>query len=323
MNNLVVYGTRPEEIKLYPFTKLPGYTFCEIDQSKDLHQGLINPDIKLDDKDDNFKTLMVMNKWDHVIVQGDTRTAFKAALAAFHAQIPVAHVEAGLRTWNLDHPFPEEGYRRMIDAIATHHFCPTIDAYNELAIPNGQVVGNTAIDTLLDFTSDPVEGKNILITIHRNEADVEPITNAIKKIIKYYPGLDFVFLAHPNKVSQFVASKLKRTRAVVVEAPNYKKFINMLARSYAVVTDSGGLQEEAPSLNKPVLVARETTEREEGIEAGCAILGGMSEDSLISGFNKMIGRYHQMAAAPNPYGDGKAAERIHEALSGCNNPNFK
>lgn len=305
---LVVYGTRPEEIKVWPFTQFDGFKFLEVDQSKDLHQGLIKPDYRCTEDQLEAKLKRLKPEW--VIVQGDTRTAFRAALAAFHLQIPVAHVEAGLRTFDLAQPFPEEGYRRMIDSISTRLYCPTIEAFNHLDTHNARVVGQTSIDTLLSFAGHVSVGNEVLVTCHRREAEVAGIAKGIKACANAYPGLKFTVLRHPNSTSRKLEKLLKHRRVTFIDPLPYESLVERLSNCYLVMTDSGGLQEEAPSLGKPVVVLRNTTERREGIEAGCSFLGGMAQDSIYDAFCQAVGRYDQVMLVQNPYGDGNAAERI-------------
>lgn len=312
--NLVVYGTRPEEIKLWPFTKHPYFEFCEVNQSKDLHQGLIIPDYRADEE--GLHDLIKKRKWRRVVVQGDTRTAFRAALYAFEEKIPVVHVEAGLRTWDLKAPFPEEGYRRMIDEIASFHYCSTIESMqnlNQASVP--LVVGQTSIDTLLHFAPKPTVTNKVIVTVHRNEANIDGIVYALQTLIEANPKLEFVIYAHPNQIG----ARLRKYLPTREPLP-YREFVKELASCFMIMTDSGGLQEEAPSLNKPYIVLRDKTERPEGIDAGCGVLGGMEPMSIISSFNQVLKEYEHMAAVTNPFGDGKAVGRIVRDLDGGFDP---
>lgn len=245
--NLVVYGTRPEEIKLYPFTKYKGFSFCEVNQSKDLHQGLIKPDIKIEEK--SLRFVIEQYDWDSVWVQGDTRTAFNAALYAFEKGIPVIHIEAGLRTFDLKCPFPEEGYRQMIDCIATKKYCSTPEAEKNC---DGIYVGQTSIDTLFEFCGDITKGDYVIVTVHRREADIEKIIEQLKS----YDQDKLMIFAHPNQIGQELKKHFKTH-----EPMNYKEFARCLAGCAGVMTDSGGLTEEAIALNKPVIQLREKSER--------------------------------------------------------------
>lgn len=313
-NNLVVFGTRPEEIKLWPLTAYPGYTFLRVNQSKDLHQQLIPPD--RDCEEEALPLALDLVKPRRVIVQGDTRTAFRAALLAFEREIPVVHIEAGLRTWDLSQPFPEEGYRRMIDVISSYHFCPTLEAVLSLPWTSALMVGQTSIDTLLAFAPKrPRMGNTVICTVHRREADVENIAMGLNTLANSYPAYRFIYARHPNQTSTRMTELLDVGTWTIIEPLPYREFVLLLANCHSVLTDSGGLQEEAPALGKPVLVLRDTTERQEGVDAGCAILGGMTEPMIVEGFRELLDRYREMKVAKNPYGDGKAGEKIHAALS--------
>lgn len=251
MNNiLVVYGTRPEEIKLYPFTKYAGFEFLEVNQSKDLHQDLINAKYRC--HEDMLESMIADMKPRAVMVQGDTRTAFRSALYAFENKIPVIHVEAGLRTFDLAQPFPEEGYRQMIDCIATYKYCSRIEAAKNC---NGLFVGQTSIDTLHEFCGKVIEGDYLIVTLHRNE-NLKRIPTLVKQIKNAGKDFNLKVFAHPNKIGQCL-----RKHFACLDPLPYVSFIQMLAGCYGVMTDSGGLQEEAISLGKPCYVMREKSER--------------------------------------------------------------
>lgn len=244
-NIIAVYGTRPEEIKLYPLSKYK-VDFLEVNQSKDLHQGLIVPRWKCTEQ------TLVNHIHDQslLIVQGDTRTAFRAALLAYERGIPVAHVEAGLRTHDLTDPHPEEGYRAMIDAISTYKFAPNFEAQKNC---DGILVGQTSIDTLMEFIPPLTDDGYTLVTMHRSNADVERWVPLIKSL----PNP--MVIAHPNSVGQ----SLKKHFKCIAPVP-YKEFVALLAGCTGVATDSGGLQEEALALGKPVTLLREKSERGHG-----------------------------------------------------------
>lgn len=249
--NLVVYGTRPEEIKLYPFTKCEGYKFLQVNQSKDLHQGLIRPNYRVEEKN-LVDTIKQLNP-DRVLVQGDTRTTFRAAIAAYELGIEVGHIEAGLRTHDITDPRPEEGYRQMVDCIATWKFCSTEEAAKNCG---GLYVGQTAIDTLWDFYpwDTPVEDKYI-VTVHRNNADLP----AIIDYLKTFPTEKLIIFAHPNKVGQ----ELKK-HFDTHEPLNYREFVKLLASVKGCISDSGGLQEEMIALGKEFKSLRMKSERGHG-----------------------------------------------------------
>jgi UDP-N-acetylglucosamine 2-epimerase (non-hydrolysing) len=247
---LVIYGTRPEEIKLYPFTKYPEFEFLLVDQSRDLHQDLITPNYAVEEED--LEVFIKLRKPKFVMVQGDTRTAFRAALYAFENKIPVIHIEAGLRTFDLTQPFPEEGYRQMIDQIATYKFCSRPEAVSNCG---GIYVGQTSIDTLFEFyPKDAKQEYFYIVTCHRweNWERMEEIINFLKN----FKGRLHVY-AHPNRVGQ----ELKKYFPTLMPS-NYKQFINELARCKGIISDSGGLQEEAIALGKEFISLRNKSERD-------------------------------------------------------------
>jgi UDP-N-acetylglucosamine 2-epimerase (non-hydrolysing) len=249
-NILAIYGTRAEEIKLYPFTKYPGFKFLQVNQSKDLHQGLIDYDWICEEWE--LEGAIWSREPDAVMVQGDTRTAFSAAVYAYENKIPIIHVEAGMRTWDLSDPRPEEGYRQMIDAIADYQFCST-----ELARVNcgGIYVGQTSIDTLVEFLPDAIEEDFYIVTVHRNEADIPKIIKTLKKMNQD----KLVIFAHPNKVGQELKEHFKTQ-----EPLNYTRFVELLARAKGCISDSGGLQEECIFLGKEFISLRDKSERGHG-----------------------------------------------------------
>lgn len=265
--NLVVYGTRPETVKLYPFTKYPDFKFLEVRQSKDLlNQELINPDWQVteDGLEDFIKRGLVdmLPHWDKVIVQGDTRTAFRAALYAFEAKIPVIHVEAGMRTYDLTSPFPEEGYRQMIDRIATWKFCSTPEAIENLIDDNCAdektlLVGQTSIDSLSELYPKEVPQKDFyIVTVHRNES-----WNRLPEIIDFLSKRTepLHIYAHPNRIGQ----ELRKHFACLNPLP-YHDWVVEMAQCKGFISDSGGLQEEAIFLGKEFISLREKSERGKG-----------------------------------------------------------
>lgn len=277
---------------------------------------------------------------DIVLVHGDTTTTFAASLAAFYQQVAVGHVEAGLRSHNSYNPFPEEMNRRLTGALATFHFAPTDTAAAHLAregVPNSRVflTGNTVIDALLgtvknDYTfRDPLlrsldfsKERVILLTTHRREnwgAPMERIFTAVRQLVASFPDVRVVFPVHRNpRIREVAADAFDHVpRVNLIEPPAYEEFVNLMARVYCLLTDSGGLQEEAPSLGKPVLVLRDTTERLEGVRAGTALLVGTDTERITEEATKLLTdreAYMNMAEAPNPYGDGKAAQRVAKIL---------
>lgn len=275
-------------------------------------------------------------KPDIVLVHGDTTTTFAGALAAFYCQTDVGHVEAGLRTWNKYSPYPEEMNRQMVGVIADMHFAPTENSKMSL-LNEGKseksifVTGNTAIDALSttvdpNYTNDIFDwigqDRMILITAHRRENLGEPMRGmfkAIKRIVDEFPDVKAVYPVHLNPKVRKVANDVLGNcdRIKLIEPLEVIDFHNFLAKSYMILTDSGGIQEEAPSLGKPVLVLRNTTERPEGIEAGTLKLAGTDEENIYKLTKELLQskeEYNKMSKASNPYGDGKASKRIADAI---------
>lgn len=277
-----------------------------------------------------------------VLAQGDTTTTFAASLAAFYNKVAVGHVEAGLRTDNKYDPYPEEINRRLTSVLADLHFAPTPAARENLlreGVPSSRifVTGNTVIDALLSVAErpwsfdDPVlaeiesDGQRmILVTAHRRENWGEPmkrICSAVKTIVESFPDTMVVFAVHKNPiVRDIVFPALKDVERVhLIEPPDYVPFVHLLKKAHLILTDSGGVQEEAPSLGKPVLVMRKTTERPEGVDAGTALLTGTDAEDIVANASRLLTEqdtYVNMARATNPYGDGHASARIREALFG-------
>lgn len=358
----VVAGTRPEAIKLIPvyeaLKRRAEVTpiFISAGQHKQMLASVFEafdfqPDVSLDVMTENgsLATLMArlltalqdvfaLEKCDAVIVQGDTSTAFAAALAAHYARIPIAHVEAGLRTRDKWAPFPEETHRRMIGAFADYHFAATRQAVEALAAENVStnvyIVGNTVVDALLMMRDRVAHSivryeekfraltgatkRYILLTAHRREnfgEGLENICEAVTRITYRYDDVSIIFCVHLNpNVKNIVESKLRNVdRIHLIEPQPYDSMVYLMMGAWLILTDSGGLQEEAPSLNVPILVMREKTERPEGIDAGCARLVGTDVDLILSEVDRLwtdAGVYKAMTEVPNPYGDGMAAERI-------------
>lgn len=275
-----------------------------------------------------------------LLAQGDTTTTFVASLAGFYRQVPVGHVEAGLRTSNRYDPFPEEINRRLTGALAELHFAPTGQAEANLlaeGVPADRIyrVGNTVIDALLEVADRPYRfedaeldrrtggpGRVLLVTAHRREnlgAPLLRICEAVRRIVRGHPDLECVFQMHKNPlVRETIQAELAgEPRVLLVEPQEYLPWVNLMKRSTLILTDSGGIQEEAPALGKPILVMRETTERPEGVAAGTALLCGTDPDLLEREASRLLtdsAAYEAMARAVNPYGDGKAAERIVAVL---------
>jgi len=357
---LVVFGTRPEAIKMCPLVlelkSRPNIEtlVCVTGQHKEMLDQVLNtfniiPDYDLSIMKTNqtlfdvtsavlekIKVVLDKEKPQIVLVHGDTSTAFASALASFYLQIPVGHVEAGLRTHDIYSPFPEEFNRQAISIIASLNFAPTESAFRNL-VQEGRdeksiyITGNTAIDALNFTVSKNYHhemfdwlGNNrlILITAHRRENLGEPLINmfkAIKRVLDEHSDLRAIYPIHLNprvrKAAHEVFGSSDRIR--IIEPLDVIDFHNFMAKAFLILTDSGGIQEEAPSLGKPVLVMRNTTERPEGIEAGTLKLVGTNEELIYQSFKQLItdeASYKQMAFANNPYGDGRASARIADIL---------
>ena len=283
-----------------------------------------------------LESVMQTEKPDLVLVHGDTSTTYSGALAAYYNHIPIGHVEAGLRTYDKYSPFPEEMNRQMVGVLADLHFAPTkISESNLLKEGKSEkhvyVTGNTAIDALKttvrkDYNHPLLswanQGRLILLTSHRRENIGDPMRQmfrAIKQIVDEYEDIKVVYPIHMNPIVRELANEIfeNHTRIRMIEPLEVFDFHNFIARSYLILTDSGGIQEEAPSLGKPVLVLRDTTERPEGIEAGTLKLAGTKEETIYSMIKELLddsNLYNQMAHAVNPYGDGHASERIADVI---------
>ncbi|MDI6800288.1 MAG: UDP-N-acetylglucosamine 2-epimerase (non-hydrolyzing) [Actinomycetota bacterium] len=364
---MTVFGTRPEAIKLAPVIKvfkksdkINSITLVTAQHREMLDQVLklfdIRPDHDLDimrKGQDLFtlttktlngvKEILLRERPDLVLVQGDTTTTFAAALSAFYLKIPIAHVEAGLRTFDRYHPFPEEMNRVLTTHLAELHFAPTETARANLikdGISRDKVIitGNTVIDALLSvvkpkyrFDTHPIlsgvdfnSNKIILVTSHRRENWGTPFDNvceAIKRLVRTDDDIEVVFSVHLNPNLKNVAHAIlgNERRVYLVDPLDYEPFVQLMNGSYLVLTDSGGIQEEAPSLGKPVLVLRDVTERPEGVAAGTVRVIGTDVDKIIFETEELLRNkeeYDKMARAINPYGDGHAAERIVTCLEG-------
>jgi UDP-N-acetylglucosamine 2-epimerase (non-hydrolysing) len=352
----IILGTRPEAIKLAPviqvFQKSPDFELQVIltgqhremvDQVMQLFNlkadgnlEIMQPQQSLSDITcrslRGLEALFQESKPDLVIVQGDTTTAFAAALAAFYQKIPVGHVEAGLRTDELFNPYPEEANRRLISQITQLHFAPTPLAVENLrrsgVLGEVHLTGNTVIDALLNV-ADTQPACNIpglewdayrvlLATVHRRENWGEPlqgIAQGFLQILDKFPDTALVLPLHRNPTVREPLQALlgNHQRIFLTEPLDYAELVGAIARSYFLLTDSGGLQEEAPSLGKPVLVLRETTERPEAVTAGTAKLVGTESENIVASAVELLSNpdaYQAMANAINPFGDGKASERI-------------
>jgi UDP-N-acetylglucosamine 2-epimerase (non-hydrolysing) len=355
MKLVIVVGTRPEAIKMAPVVRRlreePGCSvvLCATAQHRQmLDQALalfgLTPDIDLDlmrpDQTINALASRVFAALDGVLanetpdwllVQGDTTTAMCASLAAFHRRIRVGHVEAGLRTGDFRHPFPEEMNRRVVDLVSDANFAPTRRAARALAaedVPESKIflTGNTVVDALLAIAGgdgDGIEEDLVLITAHRRESFGEPlerVVRAIGRLARAFPATRFVHVLHPNpNVAPVVRRNAGLPNVEVVEPLDYLALVRLMRRSRLILTDSGGIQEEAPTFRKPVLVLREKTERPEGVEAGLAVLVGTDEEAIVSRASRLLAdrsAREAMTSGANPYGDGLASERIAAILAG-------
>lgn len=358
---MTVFGTRPEAIKMCPLVlemrKYPDYiepiVAVTAQHREMLDQVLelfgITPDYDLNIMASGqtlydittraltgLKEVIEEAKPDMVLVHGDTTTTFAGALAAFYAQVPVGHVEAGLRTGNKYSPYPEEMNRKLTGSIADMHFAPTATSRENLLKENVSrdsivVTGNTVIDALqttvkanyefadADFNKIFARGNRlILVTTHRRENLGEPMRNvykALRKVLETHADVEAIFPVHKNpKVREIVQEELGGLdRVHLIEPMDYEPFANLMGKVDIVLTDSGGIQEEAPALGKPVLVLRDTTERPEAVDAGTVKLIGTAYDDVLRETNLLLDdpqHYQKMAEAANPYGDGRACERI-------------
>ncbi|GGD01392.1 non-hydrolyzing UDP-N-acetylglucosamine 2-epimerase [Enterococcus wangshanyuanii] len=286
----------------------------------------------------NLTAVLQAEKPDIVLVHGDTTTSFAAALSAFYHQITIGHVEAGLRTWEKYSPFPEELNRQLVDDLTDIYFAPTMESKENLLKENHPeehiyITGNTAIDAMAytitdDYQNEVLEtvGENqrlILMTMHRREnlgRPMEQVFKAVRQLIEENPDIDVVFPMHKNpKVREIAETYLAGLdRVHLIEPLDVVDFQNLAARSYLILTDSGGVQEEAPSLGVPVLVLRDTTERPEGVKAGTLKLVGTDQKIVYHTVTELLTNemaYKEMAHAENPYGDGNASQRILEAIA--------
>ena len=314
---------------LEAFTVVPDYDLSIMKDKQTLFDVTVNIL-------ERIKTVLEEVKPDVVLVHGDTSTTFVTALACFYLQIPVGHVEAGLRTYNIYSPYPEEFNRQAVSIISQYNFAPT-ELSKQNLLKEGKnpksiyVTGNTAIDALkttvrADYTHPELDWANdsrlIMITAHRRENLGEPMRHmfkAIRRVMDEHPDVKAIYPIHMNPVVREIANEYlgDDDRIHIIEPLDVLDFHNFLSRSYLILTDSGGIQEEAPSLGKPVLVMRDTTERPEGIAAGTLKLVGTEEETIYKEFSRLLSdrdEYEAMSKASNPYGDGHACERIADVL---------
>lgn len=357
---MLVFGTRPEAIKMCPLVNelkkrinietivcVTGQHRQMLDQVLEAFSVVPDYDLSImKDKQTLFdvtvnileriKTVLEEVKPDVVLVHGDTSTTFVTTLACFYLQIPVGHVEAGLRTYNIYSPYPEEFNRQAVSIISQYNFAPT-ELSKQNLLKEGKnpesiyVTGNTAIDALkttvrADYTHPELDwakgSRLIMITAHRRENLGEPMRHmfkAIRRVMDEHPDVKAIYPIHMNPVVREIANEYlgDDDRIHIIEPLDVLDFHNFLSRSYLILTDSGGIQEEAPSLGKPVLVMRDTTERPEGIAAGTLKLVGTEEETIYKEFSRLLSdkdEYEAMSKASNPYGDGHACERIADIL---------
>ncbi|MEA4997812.1 MAG: UDP-N-acetylglucosamine 2-epimerase (non-hydrolyzing) [Candidatus Limiplasma sp.] len=358
---MLIFGTRPEAIKMCPlvhvlerhpsfetvvcvtgqhrqmldqiltcFQVTPKYDLCIMQQKQTLFDVTVNILQRI-------REILEAEKPDVVLVHGDTSTAFVTSLACFYLQIPVGHVEAGLRTYNLHSPFPEEFNRQAVDLIAKFYFAPTEMSRDNLlreGKPEGAVyvTGNTVIDALSttvreDYSHPEIEwaagSRLLLLTAHRRENLGTPMRHmftAIRRVVDETPDVKLIYPMHMNPSVRDMARRCfsGQDRIHMIEPLDVLDFHNVMARAYLIMTDSGGIQEEAPSLGKPVLVMRDTTERPEGVDAGTLRLVGTGEQPIYDAVMELLtnpDKYHEMERSMNPYGDGHASERIADILA--------
>ena len=359
---LLVFGTRPEAIKICPLInelKLRSTIetiVCVTGQHREMLDQVMQVFSVVPDYDlavmkpqqtlfditssilERIRLVLMKENPDVVLVHGDTTTAFVTALACFYLKIPVGHVEAGLRTFNIYSPWPEEFNRQVVDIVAVYHFAPTALSAQNL-INEGKdkneiyITGNTAIDALRstvreDYSHPELEwskdSRLILLTGHRREnigAPLQRILHAVNRLVLDMPDVKVLYPVHMNPAVREIADNIlsENDRIHLIAPLDVLDFHNILARSYLILTDSGGIQEEAPSLGKPVLVMRDTTERPEGVNAGTLKLTGTDENSIYNAACHLLtdkASYDKMAKTQNPYGDGHACERIANILEG-------
>ncbi len=351
---LCVFGTRPEAVKMAPVVKalqqapdldvkvcVTAQHRQMLDQVLDLFGitpefdlDLMQPGQTLSDLTSRVLTqltpVLQAEKPALVLVHGDTTTTFAASLAAFYQQIPVGHVEAGLRTDNMYNPFPEEMNRRLTSQLSSLHFAPTpksVENLQEDGVTEGIfLTGNTVIDALLETASkikpEPQSGRTILVTAHRRENWGEPLRDiclAVRDLVERNPDVRAVFPVHLNPLVQNTAREIlgDLDRVSLIAPLDYAPFVKAMKEATLILTDSGGVQEEGPSLGKPVLVLRTTTERPEAVDAGTVRLVGVKREDIVKNAQELLDdaeAYGRMANAVNPYGDGHAAQRHVEAI---------
>lgn len=353
-----VIGTRPEVIKMAPIIhELKKHRCFAVDiintaQHRDLLDNMLsvfdihpNFDLNIMKADQSLASLAgrlllelepIMHKghYDLVIAQGDTTTTLMAALTAFYSKIPFAHVEAGLRSYNMYHPYPEEANRVMVTPLTSLHFCPTNSERDQLIkeqVNTNQiyVTGNTVIDSLLQFakkeTALPMsfEGKRLLlVTMHRRESFGDPLRNifaSFKTLVEKFKDIVIVYPTHPNPNVRRACDEILKgvERIHLIEPLQYDVFVSLMKEAYLILTDSGGIQEEAPALNKPVIILRDLTERPLVVSGGMGVLVGSQQEQIVAVTSELLSdavKYQCMQKGTSPYGDGHASERIVDAI---------
>lgn len=347
MKICIVYGTRPEAIKMAPLIRaLPQAIVIntgqhaeltkeirDIFQFRDHHNlNLMKPHQQINDLAARCMMgvgdLLTLEKPDLVLVHGDTTTAMSAALAAFHCKIKIGHVEAGLRTYNLDSPFPEEANRVIIDQLCDLAFCPTNDNYANVRTSKKYVVGNTGIDALMQASKQilpfsPCDSDYVLVTSHRRENHGEPLNNICQALKELSSYIKVIYPAHPHPTVQAAVASLRgQSNIHIIEPLDYLGMIRYMKYARLILTDSGGIQEEAPSLQVPVLCLRNTTERQEAVAAGAVALVGTHKDRIVQEALALLAdevKYKSMQVTTNPYGNGDSASQIVNILlqEGC------
>lgn len=352
-----IIGTRPEAIKMVPVVRalqdavwarcvviataqhrglldqMLGRFRIAVDHDLDLMQEGQLPNDLMARMLPALQCVLQRERAEVVLAQGDTTTVLASALTAFHSRLPFGHVEAGLRTHDLDRPFPEEGYRQMVSRIARWHFAPTERAASSLraeGIPDERihVTGNTCIDALLQTVAElgppsTQAGRMVLLTAHRRESFGEPLRRvftAVKRIVERFPDVHVVYPVHPNPAVQSAAREIlaDHPRIRLVAPLDYFDFVDLMRRATLILTDSGGIQEEAPALGKPVLVLREVTERPEAVDAGVSEIVGTDSDGIVAAAVRLLSTDEcgtRIASKASPFGDGHAAQRIVGTLA--------
>lgn len=350
MKIICVVGTRPEVIKMVPLIKKISDCHEVITVTTGQHREMLYQtaksldltfDIDLNLMKDNQTVVDVLSdstkllskiisdhKPDVILSQGDTMTVLAAAQASYYNKIPFGHVEAGLRTWNYDNPWPEEMNRTLISKLSYFHFCPTegakLNLLNEGITQNVYVTGNTVIDTLKSVVVPKQNKKDkiILVTVHRRENFGEPLNNIINSLLSLVDrnnDITIIFPVHPNpNIRKIVFERLKHPRIKLIEPTDYITFCNLMNDSFLIITDSGGIQEEAPSLGVPVFVLRDYTERPESIDCGTSKLIGTNQKSIVDNVENLLSDgllYNKMSSMKSPYGDGKSSTKILNILN--------